>query len=469
MSLIIPANSAAASGGYAVDNSARFNDASDTYLNKTFGSSGNRKTFTISFWIKKCVSKDHGQADGMLMLGGQQDSYPGFLLMYNRTTDTLIFRDAQASNNIKFDVRTDAKFRDFSAWSHIVIAMDTTQGTASNRIKVYINGTQTLDLNGNAASGGGTDTPLYPDQNFDSQFNSNEAHFINKYATNYEDFYLSEYCFIDGTQNAVTDFGEFDDSGIWKPIDVSGLTFGTNGFYLDFKDSSALGNDANGSNNWTSNNFTAIDQSTDTCTNNFCTLSPLWNSFNQGTLSEGNLKSSMTSGVYRSNLASFGVSQGKFYWEIKLTQASNMNFHVYGVSDESTNKNIDFKSLTGTTAFNNTTGKMLINGSEDGSASAVFAQGDIVGIALNMDDKQISIYKNGSALHSNVAMSSTSNVVFPFHIAYTYATYIFEYNFGSPPFAISSGNTDGDGYGNFEYAVPSGYYSLNTKNLAEYG
>ena len=198
------------SSGYSVDNSLRFDGASSAYLSKTFGSSGNRKTFTISFWIKKCVSKDHGQSDGMMILGGQQDSYPGFLLFFNRTTDTLVFRDAQASNNIKFDVRTDAKFRDFSTWMHIVVAMDTTQGTASNRIKIYINGTQTTDLNGNASSGGATDDPLYPDQDFDSQFNSNEAHYINKYATNYEDMYLAEYCFIDGQQLDPTSFGEFD-------------------------------------------------------------------------------------------------------------------------------------------------------------------------------------------------------------------------------------------------------------------
>jgi hypothetical protein len=175
----------------------------------------------------------------------------------------------------------------------------------------------------------------------------------------------------------------------------------------------------------------------------------------------------MTSGAYKTNVASFGVSQGKWYWEIKITSASNVDFLLFGVTDESNNLNATFIDVS--TLYNNTTGKMRISGSEPGSASAKFAQGDIVGIALNMDDKQISIYKNGSALHSNVAMATTSNLVFPCHIAYTYSTYIFEYNFGNPPFTISSGNSDANGYGNFEYAVPSGYYALNTKNLAEYG
>jgi hypothetical protein len=281
---------------------------------------------------------------------------------------------------------------------------------------------------------------------------------------------MSEIYEIDGQALDPTSFGEFDeDSGIWKPIAYTG-TYGTNGFYLEFKDSSALGDDTSGEgNDFTVNNLTSIDQTTDTPTNNFSTLSPLWNSFNQGDLSEGNLKSSMTSGAYKTNLASFGVSQGKWYWEIKLTQASDMNFQLYGVTDESTDKSVDFKASTGSTVYNNTTGKMQIDGSEPGSASAVFAQGDIVGIALNMDDKEISIYKNGSALHSDVTMSTTSNLVFPCHIAYTYSTYIFEYNFGNPPFAITTGNADANNFGNFEYAVPSGYYALNTKNLAEYG
>jgi hypothetical protein len=175
----------------------------------------------------------------------------------------------------------------------------------------------------------------------------------------------------------------------------------------------------------------------------------------------------MTSGAYKTNVASFGVSQGKWYWEIKITSASNVDFLLFGVTDESNNLNATFIDVS--TLYNNTTGKMRISGSEPGSASAKFAQGDIVGIALNMDDKEISIYKNGSALHSDVTMATTSNLVFPCHIAYTYSTYIFEYNFGNPPFTITTGNSDANGYGNFEYAVPPGYYALNTKNLAEYG
>jgi hypothetical protein len=451
MPLILGANSL--TGGYEVDNSLRFNRGSSDYITRTPASASNREKWTLSLWVKRT----NLSANDMLFYAHGGGSLVN--IAFNGT-DTL-YMDIGGIGRM---FETNAVFRDVSAWYHFVIAFNTTDYStvSAGQVKVYVNGveqtfssTTNMSLSYDSAVNNTTDHTFGRDEGTDS---------------NYANFYLSEINLIDGQQLDPTSFGEFDeDSGIWKPIAYTG-TYGTNGFFLEFKDSSALGDDTSGNtNNFTVNNLTSIDQTTDTPTNNFSTLSPLWNSFNQGDLSEGNLKSSMTSGAYKTNLASFGVSQGKWYWEIKLTQASDMNFQLYGVTDESTNKNVDFKASTGTTVYNNTTGKMQIDGSEPGSASAVFAQGDIVGIALNMDDKEISIYKNGSALHSDVTMSTTSNLVFPCHIAYTYSTYIFEYNFGNPPFTISSGNSDANGFGNFEYAVPSGYYALNTKNLAEYG
>ena len=461
------------SSGYSVDNSLRFDGASSAYLSKTFGSSGNRKTFTISFWIKKCVSKDHGQSDGMMILGGQQDSYPGFLLFFNRTTDTLVFRDAQASNNIKFDVRTDAKFRDFSAWMHIVVAMDTTQGTASNRIKVYINGTQTTDLNGNASSGGATDDPLYPDQDFDSQFNSNEAHYINKYATNYEDMYLAEYCFIDGQQLDPTSFGEFDSDSpnIWKPIDVSGLTFGTNGFYLDFENASSLGADVSGnSNNWTANNIASTDQSTDTCTNNFATINPLYAGLNANeSIAEGNLKGLNTGNGENNYVSTIGVSSGKWYFEAKANVAGD-NYATIGIvaTDSLLQVNGSWLGSTSDSFFYNENGNIGTNGSASTTGLASYTDDDIIGVRVNLDDNELHFYKNGTII-TNTALSITADKEYFFGgRVYSNATG-WEFNFGSPPYTISSGNSDGNGYGNFEYAVPSGYYALNTKNVATYG
>ena len=437
MPLIIPANSLS-SGGYSIDNSCRFNDGSSDYLSRTPASAGNRRTWTWSGWVKR---SQIGSTYNNLFSGGVDSDTNGFVqcAFWGDSSDWL---EVTIYNSAYLRFRTTQLFRDTSAWYHIVIGFDSTQGTNTNRVKIYVNGEQISSF--------ATYNTLA--QNFDSAVNNTEIQKVGAGSSsassvnNYYDGYIAEAVLVDGQQLAADSFGEFDeDSGIWKPIDVSG----------------------NG-NDFTVNNLTAIDQTTDTCTNNFCTLSPLWNSFNQGDLSEGNLKSSMTSGAYKTNVASFGVSQGKWYWEIKITSASNVDFLLFGVTDESNNLNATFIDVS--TLYNNTTGKMRISGSEDGSASAKFAQGDIVGIALNMDDKQISIYKNGSALHSNVAMATTSNLVFPCHIAYTYATYIFEYNFGgTQSFAISSGNADGNSKGNFEYLPPEGYFALCTANLAEFG
>ena len=488
---ILPANSVVDSG-FNVDNSARFTKASSDYLNRTHGASGSTRKMTISFWIKKCVSKDHGQADGMMILGGQQDSYPGFHLTFLSSTDTLIFRDARAANQVKFDVRSDAKFRDLSAWSHIVYALDTTQGTASNRIKLYINGTQTLDLNGVGATGGGSDSPLYPDENLDTIFNGNEAHFINKYASNYEDFYLSEYCFIDGTQLGPTSFGEFDsDSGIWKPIDVSDLTFGTNGFYLDFKDSSALGNDANGSNNWTSNNFAAINQTTDTCTNNFATLNRLNSTLTNTVLSEGNLKlvGGRQSAQYTYITGTIAVSSGKWYWEVKAVDNSEID--QVGVAKMDLAQFATISTSTGLQgAAYGGRGVQMSNGNKvgDGSQGAHmggFSANNICMIALDLDNNKITFGRNGSWSNGSGGADQTfANATAAYTDLTAGAMYVpaqtmrdsgnnnpgtMEYNFGNAPYAISSGNSDGNGHGNFEYAVPSGYFALNTKNLAEHG
>ena len=332
MPLILGTNSIKDTG-YDVANSLRFDGASSSYLNRTFGASGNKKTFTFSFWVKKCelATAPDTMTDAQMLFGGQQISYPAFQCLFLHTNDTIFIKDAQASNNIQLSIKTEMQFRDPLAWYHIVFAVDTTQATDSNRAKLYVNGVLQTALDGENAGGGASDNPLYPPQNTDLQFNGNEAHYINKYVTNYEDMYMAEFVFVDGQQLDATSFGEFDaDTGIWKPIDVSGLTFGTNGLYLDFENSGSLGADVSGNgNNFTVNNLTSIDQSTDTPTNNFATLNALFPQSNQ-TLSEGNLKATNSTGTYNFRPATIGVSSGKWYAEYKITTNTN---HMHGVVD----------------------------------------------------------------------------------------------------------------------------------------
>jgi hypothetical protein len=277
---------------------------------------------------------------------------------------------------------------------------------------------------------------------------------------------MSELYFIDGQALTPTDFGEFDaDSGVWKPIAYSG-TYGTNGFFLEFQDSGALGTDSSGEGNtFTVNNLTSIDQTTDTPTNNFCTWNAISAPYSAPTLSEGNLKVTNNSANWQGAIGTFGVSQGKWYWEARFDTTTFTYNH--GVIDESVNFSaINPMNATGYTGFYNTDGGEMKKDATDTTADyGTFGTNDIIGIALNMDDKQISIYKNGVSHVSNFALSTTSNLVFPCTVYYSSG--FCSYNFGNAPYTITTGNADANGYGNFEYAVPTGYLSLCTKNLSE--
>jgi hypothetical protein len=489
MPLIIPANSI--TGGYEVDNSLRFDGASSDYLSRTFGASGNTKTFTFSFWVKKCelATNPDTMSDAQMLFGGQQSGYPAFQCLFLHTNDTIFIKDAQGATDIQLSIKTEMQFRDPSAWYHIVFAVDTTQATESDRAKLYVNGVLQTALDGENASGGARDTPLYPPQNTDLQFNSNEAHYINKYATNYEDMYMAEFVFIDGQQLDATSFGEFDaDTGIWKPIDVSGLTFGTNGLYLDFENSGSLGADVSGNgNNFTVNNLTSIDQTTDTPTNNYATLNLLYSQVH--ILSQGNLEYTSSTSDWDSSLSTIAVSSGKWYWETKLSSLDDSSFRFYmGICDER-DGNLIAKNQVGQNPagrVGDTIGLIPDGGSPDavknGSSTGSWSTNsvnDIIGIAVDCDNGAVYFSKNGTFMNSGdptSGASKTGGITFTTGQTYLMGVTVYgdspaqqQLNFGNPIHSISSGNSDGNGYGNFEYSVPSGYYALNTKNLAEYG
>jgi hypothetical protein len=303
----------------------------------------------------------------------------------------------------------------------------------------------------------------------------------------YFDGYMAETVLIDGSQLDPTSFGEFDeDSGIWKPIDVSGLTFGTNGFYLDFEDSAALGDDVSGNgNDFTVNNLTAIDQTTDTPTNNFATMNPLAYRLDAGvslpTYSEGNTVVSYAddSGAGKSTMATIGFQNGKWYWEYKVGTANDTIFGGITRMDYDPNDN-----FAGRSCYYNKTGAFSVGtgtgGTGNGSYGDSYTTNDIIGVAFDCDNGVIWFSKNGtwqnSATQAEIEAGTTTNSATTGITLNQFWSPFFEganggmsANFGSPAYAISSGNTDGNGYGNFEYAVPSGYLSLCTKNLAEYG
>jgi hypothetical protein len=463
MPLILGTNSIKDTG-YDVANSLRFNAGSSDSLTKTFGTPTNNRIWTYSFWMKHCDNA------GVLLNTGADTSY-----MYFRGSSAnpvpFGFSIEQYVSSFQYKLIPNEVFRDHSAWQHIVIAFDTTQSTASNRVKIYKNGSQITSFN----------SEDYPSQNLDTQVNSAVAHKIGGHGSSgFYDGYLCEVVFIDGQQLAPDQFGEFDEDSptIWKPKDVSGLTFGNNGFYLDFEDSSALGNDVSGNNNdFTANNLTAIDQSTDTCTNNFATWNPLMKPSSASTFSEGNLKvTNGTNSVYPYSVSNQGFSQGKWYAEFKYTPSGNagqigiMDLEIATTNFQANNVGSSSDGCI-TYQYN---GNIIGDGTVHSTGHTSLSSGDIVGVAVDEDNELIYFYVNGTLQNSGGTDYSgdafTSGFVgFYCGDASGGGTDTWEANFGSPPFTISSGNSDANGFGNFEYAVPSGYYSLNTKNLSEFG
>ena len=457
----------ALAGEYEVANSVRLNISDTPYLNRTNGTATNNDKYTFSLWTKRASISSTFQ---FLLEGwtGNADTTCGILRF--RSDDRL---DFMGYNTVYR--RTTRVFRDISAWYNIIVAVDTTQSTASDRIKMYINGVEETEF----------DTNNNPSQNANTGINNNSANLnlFRRYLGSVNDLhfggYCTEYCFIDGQQLDQTSFGEFDeDSGIWKPIDVTGLTFGTNGFYLDFEDSSALGNDVSGNNNdFTVNNLTSIDQNEDTCTNNWCTQNPL--SYRSGqtvpTYSEGNLKVVFAASVNTFSYGTLGVQAGKWYWGVKVTFGSNVYTGI-GFASAATNTDINGYLLRQTGQ------KYDTSGSASSYASAL-STGDTVMVAFDADNGTLWFGVNGtwsnSATQTEIENGTTSNSAFssidmssiwlPLSKGGTSSNSNIQANFGNPIYSISSGNSDANGHGNFEYTVPSGYYALNTSNLNTYG
>ena len=472
MPFILGANTLS-TGAYEVANSCRFNDDDSPRLRLTPGSAAtSSRKMTASFWLKRGNLGITGRIFNADTGSNQRDS-----LFFNSDDNLWLYINNGGDGNLK----TNSVFRDPAAWYHVVLAIDTTQSTNTDRVKIYINNVQETSFQ----TGG--DGIVYPDQNYDIiGFGQNGkeqtigADTSGGNDDNEFDGYLTEFVFIDGLALAPTSFGEYNEDSpqIWQPKNVSTLTFGTNGFYLDFEDSSNLGNDKNGGTDWTETNLAATDQSTDTCTNNFATWNPL---FRKGTttpaFAEGNLKSTFDDGgANEFALTTFGVSAGKWYAEVKWPSNTGTAATATGILD---------MAYTGTDDPNNAvtnafgyfgSGTKNVSGTASSYGDS-YADGDIIGIAIDMDNNKLYFSKNGTFQDSGDptsgstgtgAISIVSGVTYGI-FASDYNSQVAELNTGSPPFSISSGNSDANGYGNFEYSVPSGYLALCTKNLGSDG
>ena len=456
-----------ASGSYEIDNSLKLEQDNTEYLHKTPTSSGNRRTFTLSGWIKRTeVNRGSGGGDYIFHAGdGDYNQSDRTIFKFNHD-DTIYWGGGSA-----YEIKTNRVFRDTSAWYHIAMIVDTTNSTAGDRLKLYVNGVRETDLA----------TNTNPSQNFQYAFMKDDKQVIGYNHTdssNPASMYIAEVVWLDGTAASITDLGEFDqDTGIWIPKDVSNLSVGTNGCYLDFEDSSNLGNDASGGTAFTLNNIAAADQATDTPTNNFAVLN-IRHRVPDTTRKEGATTTVKNNNGWRTMISTLGVSSGKWYFEL----SAGSEYTMIGVSGDGVyGSGITYEyyvgSLTGSLGYYGNSATFFQDGVDKSPTNvSSFVADDIIGLALDVDNGKAYFHKNGTYQNSANPNTSTNGYTITGDAPYFLSMSTYqqsdqcEVNYGGyHVYSISSGNSDANGYGNFEYAVPSGYYALCTKNLSEYG
>ena len=470
MPIILGANSATVAGG---DNSCRWNLGDSTRLYRTPGSASDTLKWTWAAWVKLAPQSTNYLYWGQTLFCAFSDAsnYTEFAIQNSGLMDYLNVTGGGTDGRLT----TSRRSRDPSAWAHYLVVWDSANVTAGDRMKIYINGVEETVF--------GTDTN--PSSSLNSFMNSNVLTEIGSRDSGSQFFngYMADVCFIDGLALTPTSFGEFDSDTptIFKPIDVSGLTFGTNGFYLDFKDSSDLGNDAAGSNNLTSAGFTAADQATDYSTNNFCTMNPLQNRSLLG-FSEGNNKiTGVGDGYSRGGFGTMAVSAGKWYFEMKVASSIPGNTamvicNIDGINAQSALRFNPFDA--GYTYGYKHNGEKITAGTSS-SYGNTYTTNDIISCAFDLTNLKIYFAKNGTWENSGDPTSGATGTgaAFTMESGEDYMPGQFfdngptiEFNFGGcSAFDLTSAETDADGFGNFEYEPPSGYFALCTKNLANYG
>jgi hypothetical protein len=431
------------------------------YLRKAHEGAGNRKTFTISAWVKRAVT---GGDHTIFSQGTPGGGYYSKLRI--RTDDVLQYEDIPNAGNV--NLKTNKLFRDTNAWYHIVVRVDTTQSTAADRVRIYVNGTQETSFS----------TANYPAQNNDQQANENSSMSVTvggRTATNdaYWDGQMAHFHFVSGTKYVASDFGEFDSNGVWKPKPSPSITYGNNGYFLKFDNSGNMGLDSSGNtNNWTTAG--TIKQIKDTPSN----IHPVGNTLIKGTLSAStatNLNLTATSGQasWETLFGTIAVNSGKWYAEFKCG-ATGTQFGVIDIQQAQVHDIYGGSQSRGWGYDND--GTLYNNSGNSGGTYASYTAGDVIGVALDMDNHKVYWHKNGTYQNSGDPTSgSTGTGAKSLTSGYDYTFFFGAYNgngsanFGNGYFGttkITSAGSNGNG-SLFEYDVPTGYYALNTKNLKD--
>ena len=429
--------------------SLRFRSSASAYLNRTFGTPTNNLKYTLSLWVKRGTLG----TQNILFDGGDTTGNNNAYLQFNSSDQLNLAQSLAGTANI--NLITTQIFRDPSAWYHIVLAVDTTQATSTDRVKIYINNVQITSFG----------TAVYPTLNLANQVNvASRVHNIGKldYYALYLDAYLTDVYFIDGQQLTPSSFGATNaTTGQWSPATYSG-TYGTNGFHLTFANTTStttLGYDTSGnSNNWTTNNISLTAGSTYDSMNDVPTLTSAtasnyatWNPLKtyNATFTSGNLNASVaatsTTGA-DVGLGTFGMSSGKWYWEVTC---NSITAAMVGISDA--NAAVTSSSVLTANGWAYYSGGNKYNNNSGPAYGASFTNGDIIGVALDMDTGTLGFYKNGTSQGTAYSTSLTGKTMIAMvgtgsgSVTQTYSA-----NFGQQPFT---------------YTPPSGYNALNTYNL----
>lgn len=427
----------------------------NTYLSRTPSSAGNRKTWTFSVWLKRSTI---GTAQRIFSQGDHSSGDPMTFLAF-KSDDTLQFNRYSGGST---ELVTNRLFRDTSAWYHIVFRCDTTNATAGDRLRLYINGVEETSFA----------TDNNPSLNSNTEVNNTQKIEIGRVeAVQYFDGQMAHVHLIDGTAYDASAFGETDSTtGIWKPKTAPSVTYGTNGFFLKFENSGAFGTDSSGNGNTFTVNGT-MTQTIDTPSNVFATFNPLIPTAT--TLSVGNTKVTYSSG-WESVLSTLAVSQGKYYFEIKVDTLGTAS--QIGIVDISQFANSAFPGNLSRGYSYDQVGDVYNNATKifDPYGDS-YTSGDIIMVAMDLDNSKLYFGKNGTWQNSSDPTSGatgTGAVSISSGYDYTPATSPYagthSVNFGNGYFgttAVSSAQNPDDGIGIFEYDVPTGYRALCTKSI----
>jgi hypothetical protein len=438
-----------------------------TRLEKTFTAS-NRKTFTISTWVKRGALTVNNTIYGAGTHDATDRDYLVFLA--DSGEEDKLYFNAKVSNSTVAQFYTNRRFRDLSAWYHIVLAFDTTQATDTNRMKLYVNGEQQT-----------FQSVTYPSQNQDMNTN-NTVHKIGATVGDGQYFNgsMTHFHFVDGTAYDASTFGETDaTTGIWKPKTAPSVTYGTNGFFLKFENSGTMGTDSSpNGNNFTVNG--SLTQTVDTPSNVFTTLNPL---IPQGlAYANGNLSATHNAASWKTAYGTLAMSgTGKYYFESKVSTLGS--YQGVGIVDAEQATSTAGKFVAQSRGYGYKTTGEKTNNDIDASYGGTYTTGDIIMTAVDLNAGAIWFGKNGTWLNSatqseieagtttNAAFTSISNSYVYYPAVQIYGSGTNQLNTGNGYFGttpVSSAGSNGNG-AIFEYDVPTGYYALNTKNINTYG